>query len=138
MNGFLNFLLHLIFIGTFVFLFIVSIIIIRPFRIHRRRPVSTITFKISYLLYLAVFLVLAYLVLFHAGEPPETEDPATARYLNFYYAVVIVAFLIPNLAIMVRRRITRFRMQYNVLFTSVNILITLSLVYIIYSLSWNF
>ena len=55
MNGFLNFLLHLIFIATFVFLYVVSIIILRPFRKHRKRPVSTIALKMSYLLYLAVF-----------------------------------------------------------------------------------
>ncbi len=138
MNGFLNFLLHLIFIGTFIFLFVVSIIILRPFRVHRKRPVSTIALKTSYLLYLAVFLVLAYLVLFHAGEPPETEDPATDRYLNIYYVVVIIAFFVPNIAIMVRRKISRFRKEYNVFFAVINVLITLSLSYIIYSLSWDF
>ncbi len=138
MNTFLNFLLHLVFIGTFIFLYVVSVIILRPFRVHRKRPVSTIAFKISYLLYLGVFLVLAYLVLFHAGEPTEAENPETGQYLGLYYAVVITAFFIPNLAIMVRRKVTRLREQFNILFTVVNVLITLSLSYIIYSLSWEF
>jgi len=138
MNGFLNFLLHLIFIATFVFLYVVSVIILRPFRVHRKRPVSTIALKTSYLLYLVVFLVLAYMVLFHAGTPPETEDPGADRYLNVYYAVVITAFFVPNLAIMIRRKIGHFRTQYNIIFSIVNILISLSLAYIIFSLNWEF
>ncbi len=138
MNGFLNFLLHFIFIGTFLFLYVVSIIILRPFRIHRKRPASTIALKMSYLLYLAIFLVLSYLVLFHSGVPPESEDPGTPGYLNIYYAIVIFAFFVPNIGIMIRRRIRRFRKQYNVLFMVINLVITISLSYIIYSMSWEF
>ncbi len=137
MANFLNFLLHLVFIATFIFLYVVSIIILRPFRVHRKRPVSTIALKTSYLLYLAVFLILSYMVLFHSGTPPETDEPAESHYLTFYYSLVIFAFFVPNLAIMIRRKIRKFRKQYNVAFTAVNILVTLSLAYMIFSISWE-
>ena len=51
----MNFLLHFIFITAFLLVYVVAIIILKPFRKHRKRPVSTITLKISYLVYLAAF-----------------------------------------------------------------------------------
>ncbi len=134
----LNFLLHLIFIATFVFLFVVSIIILRPFRIHQKRTVSTITLKVSYLIYLLTFLLLAYLVLFYSGTRTEEEEPLSKNPFLLYYIAVILAFFIPNLGIMFRRKITKFRKQYNVIFTGINIFTTMVLAFIIYSIPWEF
>jgi len=64
MNNFFQFLLHFIFIATFLFVYIIAIIILKPFRLHRKRKFSTITLKLSYLIYLAFFLGFVYLVLF--------------------------------------------------------------------------
>jgi hypothetical protein len=137
MNEFLNFLLHSVFIATFLILFIVSFVILRPFRMHRSRPKSTISLKISYLLYLIVFLVLAYLVLFFNGVPTETEEPGFDSGFTIYYIIVIISFIIPNLTIMLRRKFKKFREFYNVFFASLNILITLALLYIMYIVPWG-
>ncbi len=51
----MTFLLHFIFIAAFLLIYIIAIIILKPFRMHRKRPVSTIFIKASYLVYLACF-----------------------------------------------------------------------------------
>ena len=134
----MNLLLHLVFITTFVILFIVSIIILRPFRIHKKRAVSTISLKVSYLVYLSAFLLLAYLVLFYSETPPVEEEPAGKNRFMIYYIAVIIAFFIPNLGIMLRRKFNNFRTQYNVIFTAVNLFTTLVLAFIIYTIPWEF
>jgi len=40
MNNFFQFLLHFIFIATFLFVYIIAIIILKPFRLHRKRKIS--------------------------------------------------------------------------------------------------
>ncbi len=134
----MNFLLHFIFIACFLFLFVVSIIILRPFRIHKRRPISTVAFKLSYLLYLFVFLLLAYLVLFYSRTRDEVEDPAFRNPFTIYYVLVILAFLVPNLGIMLRRKVDKLRVQYNVIFTGINLTVIIILVFIIYTIPWEF
>ncbi len=138
MSVFLDFLLHVVFIATFLLLFIVSIIIIRPFRIHRKRPKSTISLKLSYLIYLVIFLLLSYLVLFFNGKSALEEEPIEDTSFFIYYGVVITAFIVPNLAIMLRRKIKRFREAYNIVFTIVNVLISLALIHIITIIPWEF
>lgn len=134
----MNFLLHLIFIATFIFLFIVSIIILRPFRIHQKRPVSTIAIKVSYLVYLLTFLLLAYLVLFYSGERADEEEPMGKNPFLIYYIAVILAFFIPNLGIMLRRKFKKFRTEYNFIFTTINVFTILILSFIIYTIPWEF
>ncbi len=130
MNGFINFFLHFVFIATFVFLIIVSFIILRPFRIHRTRMASTMALKLSYLLYLAVFISLIYLVLFFS-EIPEEEAIADDLMMKLSYIIIVISFFIPNLAIMLRRKVKKLRQQYNVFFTAVNVFIVLALLFVI-------
>jgi hypothetical protein len=134
----MNFLLHFIFIATFFFLYIVSIIILRPLRIHRKRPVSTISLKVSYLAYLIVFLVLAYLVLFFSDVPKDDQDQSGDSLFNIYYAIVIFSFFIPNIAIMLRRKVDKLRTAYNIIFTAVNLFVILALSFILYTYPWKF
>ena len=138
MNGFLSFLLHMIFIATFSFLYVVSFIILKPFRIHTKRPVSTVIYKLSYLLYLIVFLSLAYLALFFSGGPGNFDDFTLDKQYIIYYIVIIIAFFLPNIAIMLRRRVKDLRVLYNYTFAIANFIITLVLFYIIYLINWEF
>ena len=138
MNGFLNFLLHFIFIATFSFLYVVSIIILKPFRLHRKRPGSTLILKLSYLVYLLVFLIMAYLVLFYSKMEGSLDDISFDSRYNLYYIAVIISFVVPNVSIMFRRKIKVFRTAYNYGFTAINILITFTLFFIIYSTPWHF
>ncbi len=138
MNGFLNYMLHFIFIATFSFLYVVSIIILKPFRLHRKRPGSTISLKLSYLLYLLVFLLMAYLVLFYSKLEGNLDDISFDSRYNLYYIAVIISFVVPNVSIMFRRKIKAFRTIYNYVFTAINIIITFILFFIINSTPWHF
>ncbi|MGC9341215.1 MAG: hypothetical protein ACP5E3_00795, partial [Bacteroidales bacterium] len=100
MNGFLNFFLHFIFIATFIFLIVVSFILLRPFRVHSTRRVSTMALKLSYLVYLIIFITLVYMVLFFSEIPGEDEAWADDWMMKICYIIIIISFFIPNLAIM--------------------------------------
>jgi len=134
----MNFLLHFIFIAAFLLIYIIAIIILKPFRIHRKRPLSTILIKSSYLVYLACFLLMAYLILFFSatGEPEDEVDED--RILNVLTIFSIFAFFIPNIGIMIRRRIGSWRVSYNYLMTALNILIALGMIWFILDLPWEF
>lgn len=134
----MTFLLHFIFIAAFLLIYIIAIIILKPFRIHRKRPVSTIFIKASYLIYLACFLLMAYLILFFlpAAEPAEEMDEE--KILNSLTVFSVLAFFIPNIGIMIRRRVLTWRVTYNYLISGFNLVIALGLVWFILDLPWQF
>lgn len=134
----MNFLLHFIFIAAFLLIFIIAIIILKPFRIHRKRPVSTILIKASYLIYLACFLLMAYMILFFSASAEPTEEVDEEKVLNTLTVFSVFAFFIPNIGIMIRRRIGSWRVTYNYLVTVLNILIALGIVWFILDLPWEF
>jgi len=73
MGGFFHSVFQVFFLIGYVLIFVVTIIILRPFRVHRRRLKSTVALKISYLLYQISFLVFTYLLLFGNKELAEDE-----------------------------------------------------------------
>ncbi len=134
----MNFLLHFIFIAAFLLIYIIAIIILKPFRIHRKRPLSTILIKASYLIYLACFMLMAYLILFFSATAEPSEDVDEERILNVLTVFSVLAFFIPNIGIMIRRRINTWRVPYNYVVTTLNILISLGLIWFIMDLPWQF
>ena len=134
----MNFLLHFIFIAAFLLIYIIAIIILKPFRIHRKRPMSTIFLKASYLLYLACFLLMAYLILFFSATTEPSEDVDEERILNLLTIFSVLAFFIPNIGIMIRRRISSWRVTYNYMVSALNILISIGLIWFILDMPWQF
>jgi len=134
----MNFLLHFIFIAAFLLIYIIAIIILKPFRIHRKRPVSTILIKASYLIYLACFLLMAYLILFFSSGSEPSEEVDEERIFNALTVFSIFAFFIPNIGIMVRRRISSWRVSYNYIVTALNLLIAMGMIWFILDIPWDF
>ena len=134
----MNFLLHFIFIAAFLLIYIIAIIILKPFRMHRKRPLSTIFLKTSYLIYLACFMLLAYLILFFSATGEPTEDDAEERILNLFTIFSVLAFFVPNIGIMIRRRIGSWRIAYNYVVTTLNLLISTGLLWFIQDMPWQF
>ncbi len=62
MGGFFHGVFQTFFLIGYVILYVVTILILQPFRYHKRRLKSTIFLKVSYLLYLASFLAFTYLL----------------------------------------------------------------------------
>jgi cytochrome bd-type quinol oxidase subunit 2 len=138
MNNFFQLLLHFIFIATFLFVYVIAIILLKPFRLHRKRKVSTIALKISYLLYLAFFLAFVYLVLFFADSEVNTEENLDDGASVIYYIIVLVSFFLPNIGIMIRRRFKKNRKTFNLWATAFNFLIILGLVFMMSRIRWDF
>jgi hypothetical protein len=136
MNNYL--LLHFFFIATFLFVYVIAIILLKPFRLHRKRKVSTVALKISYLVYLAFFLAFVYLVLFFADSEVRDEENMDDSISVVYYIIVLTSFFIPNIGIMVRRRFKKNRLSFNYLATAFNVLIILALLFMMSQIKWDF
>ena len=134
----MNFLLHFIFIAAFLLIYIIAIIILKPFRLHRKRPLSTIFLKASYLIYLACFMLLAYLILFFSATTEPSEDASEERIFNTFTIFSVLAFFVPNIGIMIRRRIRSWRISYNYVGSILNFLISLGLLWFIKDMPWQF
>lgn len=134
----MTFLLHFIFITAFLLVYVVAIIVLKPFRIHKNRPISTVTIKTTYLIYLAAFFLLAYLVLFFSMSYEPMEDPEEERILNMFTIFCVLAFFIPNVGIMIRRTVKSWRVTYNFLFSAMNLLFSAGLIYYITDIPWQF
>jgi hypothetical protein len=135
MGGFFHGIFQFFFLIGYIILFIVSIIILRPFRKHKKRIASTISLKISYLVFLAMFLLFTYLLLFGKKINTTNEQPYDSIF-NIYFFIFLTATIVPNLGIMIRRRIKKNRTEYNLIFTTVNMLYAVYLLFLIFSGQW--
>ncbi len=134
MDVFHNVFQFFFFIG-YIILYIISIIILRPFRMHKRRKKSTISLKLSYLLYLVLFLTFTYLLLFGNKELTEDDQPYDTIF-NMHFLLFLTATIVPNLGIMLRRRVKKKRIEYNLIFSLINLLYFMYLLYLIISRQW--
>ena len=116
----------------------IAIILLKPGRLHRKRKVSTLALKISYLLYLAFFLAFVYLVLFFADSEVKNEDNLENGTSIIYYIIVFVSFFSPNIGIMIRRRFKKHRQAFNYLATVINFMILLALAFMMSQVKWEF
>ncbi len=135
MGGFFHSVFQVFFLIGYVLIFVVTIIILRPFRVHRRRLKSTVALKISYLLYQISFLVFTYLLLFGNKELAEDEQPYDTLF-NIHFMLFLTATIIPNLGIMIRKKIKRNRIEYNITVTLINILYFSYLLFLCFSRKW--
>jgi len=138
MNEFTNIFLHFIFIAVFAFLIVVSFFLLKPFRAHQKRPISTVLLKVSYLLFLVAFIILAYLILFFAEIPDEGSVGDDGLVLSICYVVIMASFFIPNLGIMLRRKVKKMREYYNIAFTVINIFFFLAMILMYRCFPFNF
>lgn len=135
MGSFFHSIFQIFFLIGYILIFIVTIIIIRPFRIHKRRVKSTIALKVSYLLYQISFLAFTYLLLFGNKELENDETPYNSLF-NIHFLIFLSATIIPNVGIMIRRTIKRSRIEYNVTVTMINLLYFIYLLYLCFSHKW--
>ena len=110
----LNHILGIVFI---IIIFALAYAYLKPHQLHKRRLVSTLLLKVSYLFYLLVLLIIVYLSALVMGGLE-----------NVFYGIEFFAFLIvlfvPNIGIFARKlgQFSKKRESYNYFFTVVNIL----------------
>ncbi len=135
MGNFFHGVFQTFFLIGYCILFVVTVLILKPFRYHKRRQKSTIALKLSYLLYLASFLTFTYLLLFGKKEISESEKPYDTLF-NIHFLFFLTSTIVPNVGIMIRRRIKMNRVEYNLLFSVINILYFIYLTYLCVSHKW--
>ena len=135
MAGVFHSVFQVFFLIGYILLFVVSIIILQPFRMHRKRKKSTIAIKISYLLYLLVFLIFTYLLLFGNKELREDDVPYDSLF-NIHFLLFLSATIVPNIGIMIRKNVKKKRVEYNIIFSLINILYFIYLLYLCLSREW--
>lgn len=116
----LNYVLGALFI---VIVFSLGYAYLKPHRIHKRYPYSTLLLKISYLFYLLVLLVIIYL-------SSLVKEGLAAVFLGVeFYAFLLVLF-IPTIGVFARKlgQFRKNRENYYYFFTLVNILSIIALV----------
>jgi hypothetical protein len=116
----LNYILGILFI---IIVFSLAYAYLKPHRIHKRYPYSTLLLKISYLLYLLVILVIIYLASLVKGGMSEV-------FLGVeFYAFLIILF-VPTIGIFARKvgHFKKNRENYYYFFTLVNILSIIALI----------
>jgi hypothetical protein len=110
----LNHILGVVFI---IIVFALAYAYLKPHQLHKRRMISTLFLKISYLVYLLVLLVIIYLSALVKG------GLETVFFGIEFFAFLIVLF-VPTIGIFARKlgQFSKKREGYNYFFTIVNIL----------------
>lgn len=107
--------------GLFVLIvFSIAYAYLKPHKLHHSRPLSTLALKGSYLIYLLVMLLVIYFASLKGGGLSRVFDGAE-------FFVFLLVLFIPTIAIFSRKitHLTTKRVLYNLIFSGVNILMTL-------------
>jgi hypothetical protein len=117
MANFAEILNHILGIVFIIIIFTLAYAYLKPHQLHKRRLVSTLLLKVSYLFYLLVLLIVVYLSALVKGGLEEVF------YGIEFFAFLIVLF-VPNIGIFARKlgHFSKKRESYNYFFTVVNIL----------------
>lgn len=110
----LNYILGAVFI---LIVFAIAYAYLKPHQLHKRRLVSTLLLKISYLFYLLVLLIIVYLSILVNGGLEEV-------FFGIEFFVFLIVLFVPNIGILARKLgyFSKQRENYNMFFTLINIL----------------
>jgi len=118
-NAVLNHILGIVFM---IIVFSLAYAYLKPHQLHKRRMVSTLLLKGSYLLYLLVLLIIVYLsAIVDGGLQNVFKDVE-------FFAFLIVLF-VPTIGIFARKlgQFSKQREGYNYFFTIINLLSMVSI-----------
>ena len=98
-----------------ILVFSISYAYLKPHQIHKRRPVSTLLLKGSYLLYMLVLLILVYLSVI-------VKDGLESVFYGIEFFAFLVVLFVPTIGIFARKleQFRKIRENYNYFFTLVN------------------
>jgi hypothetical protein len=117
MANFKEILNHILGVVFIIFIFSLAYAYLKPHQLHKRRLVSTLLLKITYLFYLLVLLIVVY---FSALVKGGLEDV----FMGIEFFAFLIVLFIPNIGILARKlgHFSKKRESYNYFFTVVNIL----------------
>ena len=121
MTQLLLFLFQVLVAVVFISIFVICVVFIRPFRMNKKRPASTLYLKITYLVYLLIILSFFYYLFFQKKELYEVIT-------NLRFFILLACLFIPNAGMLARRRMKDLRAPYNYLLGSIHVLVIFYLV----------
>lgn len=113
-NEVLNHILGVVFI---IIVFSLAYAYLKPHQLHKRRLVSTLMLKASYLFYLLVLLIMVYLSVLVKGGLEKV-------FFGIEFFAFLIVLFVPNIGIFARKlgHFSKKREEYNYFFTVVNII----------------
>jgi hypothetical protein len=117
MANFSEILNHILGVVFIVFIFSLAYAYLKPHQLHKRRLVSTLLLKITYLFYLLVLLIVVYFSALVKGGLEEV-------FMGIEFFAFLIVLFVPNIGILARKlgHFSKKRESYNYFFTVVNIL----------------
>jgi hypothetical protein len=118
-NAILNHILGIVFI---IIVFSLAYAYLKPHQLHKRRLVSTLLLKTSYLLYLLILLIVVYLSALVYGGLDKI-------FIGVEFFAFLVVLFVPTIGIFARKlgQFSKKREGYNYFFTAVNVLSIISI-----------
>jgi hypothetical protein len=118
-NTILNHILGIVFI---IIVFSLAYAYLKPHQLHKRRLVSTLLLKGSYLLYLLILLIIIYLSALVNGGLEKV-------FVGVEFFAFLVVLFVPTIGIFARKlgQFSKKREGYNYFFTIVNLLSIVSI-----------
>jgi hypothetical protein len=123
-------LLHIILLIVFLLTYILAYNYLNPFLINKKRKYSTLSLKLSYMIYLAFLLAFMFLFLLYGADRVEYQISDA-----LFFGILILLFL-PNIGILLRRTVKSLRVLYNYVFTAINLFATYYLIYKLVANNW--
>ena len=115
----LNFILGTIFI---IIVFSLAYAYLKPHRIHKKYPISSLLLKVSYLMYLLVLLLIIYL-------SSLVKDGLSEVFLDIEFFAFLLVLFVPTIGLFARKlgHFRKKRESFYYFFTVVNVLSTAAL-----------
>lgn len=122
MSNFSTILNHILSIIFIVLVFALAYAYLKPHQLHKRRLVSTLLLKVTYLFYLLVLLIVVYLSALVKGGM-ETV------FMGIEFFAFLIVLFAPNIGILARKlgHFSKNRENYNYFFTVVNLIAALAI-----------
>ena len=112
-NEVLNHILSIVFI---IIIFSIAYAYLKPHQLHKRRLVSTLFLKVSYLIYLFILLIIVYLSALVKGGLDQVFSGAE-------FIIFLIVLFVPTIGIFARKLgyFNKKREEYNYFFTAINL-----------------
>ncbi len=121
---------HFLLLIVFLIMYVLAFIIIKPIRLNRKLLISTLSLKITYLFYLGILLISIYLFMFHG--PNDIEH----RLSEIFFFTLLLCLFVPTIGILLRRNFKKYREIYNYIFSLINLIITVFIIYKLDQFDW--
>ena len=122
-NAILNHILGIVFI---IIVFSLAYAYLKPHQLHKRRLVSTLLLKGSYLLYLLILLIIIYLSALVNGGLEKV-------FVGVEFFAFLIVLFVPTIGIFARKlgQFSKKREGYNYFFTVVNLSLSILVMYLL-------